>query len=307
YESVKIAEMLGDVLFQANGKWQIAQRMTSKGEYDTAVRLTRDSLELNRKLKRSGGVAGCLDAIALILREQGDYETAKAMTEEQLHLAKEIGNRFAIVSAHRRLCMDCRMRGEYDRAETHGQEAMRLLLEMRDIHLNLTWIWNDLGAVSMAKRDYDEALKRYQTGLQLDEEKSNNPFSTNANRRGIADAYLAKNLPENAMPLYEKCLAHYEAVNNRRNVVFVLMGMIGVYRLRRDFAKALHATERALIITQQMNTTAMTLNIVWELAKVYDAQGDQPLAEYFARIVADAPQSWAETRAYAHDWLASIG
>lgn len=306
YESVKIAEMLGDLLFQANGKWQIAQRMTSKGEYDTAVRLTRDSLELNRKLKRSGGVAGCLDAIALILREQGDYATAKAMTEEQLQLAKEIGNRFAIVSAHRRLCMDCRMRGEYDRAETHGQEAMRLLLEMRDIHLNLTWIWNDLGAVSMAKRDYDEALKRYQTGLQLDEEKSNNPFSTNANRRGIADAYLAKNLPEEAMPLYEKCLAHYEAVNNRRNIVFVLMGIIGVYRLRGDFEKALQATERALIITQQMNTTAMTLNIVWELAKVYDAQGDQSLAEYFARMVADAPQSWAETRAYAHDWLDSI-
>jgi predicted ATPase len=306
YESVRLAEILGDVLSQANGKWQIAQRMQSKGEYGIALGLFRDSLELNRKLKRTGGVAGGLDSIAFTLREQGDYETAKTMTEEQLKLAHEIGNRFAIASAYRRTCLDCRVRGDYARAEWAGQEAMRILLEMRDIHLNLTWIWNDLGSVSMATRNYDEALTRFQNGLKLDNEGSQNPFSTNVNRRGIADAYVAQNRPEDAIPLYEQCLAHYEAVSNKRNIVLVLTGMIGVYRLRGDFTRAFELALRALILAQEMGTTTMTMNCLWEIAKGYDAQGNLPLATYFANLVADSRETWAETRAHAQDWLAKI-
>src|SRR5215218_6422198 len=61
-------------------------------DYDRAVPVYEERMELARKLGDEEGVAHCLSELAAVATRQGNYQRAHALLEESLELSRRPGN-----------------------------------------------------------------------------------------------------------------------------------------------------------------------------------------------------------------------
>jgi predicted ATPase len=147
-----------------------------RADYDRAIELHGEALELYRQVGDDSGVAFALLCLGTQHLEKDDNERAAPLYEAALALSRTIGDRLTIVYALGGLAELARRRGEYERAKTLGMETIALVREMEDKwHLarNTGWVamltfWNG--------DDHDVAEKFLKEGLALNREVENWEF-----------------------------------------------------------------------------------------------------------------------------------
>jgi predicted ATPase/class 3 adenylate cyclase len=103
-----------------------------RADYDHAIGLHGEALELYRELGDDSGVAFALMCLGAQHNQPGDYERAAPFFEEALALSRRIGDRRNMGYTLHNLADVERMRGNYERAKTLGMESMALAREMED-------------------------------------------------------------------------------------------------------------------------------------------------------------------------------
>src|SRR3712207_3154672 len=103
-----------------------------RADFDSAIVLHGEALELYRELGDDGGVAWALLCLGAQYFEQGDYERAAPFLEEALALSRRIGDRRNIAYTLHNLAEVERQRGDYERAKTLGMESIALAREIED-------------------------------------------------------------------------------------------------------------------------------------------------------------------------------
>jgi predicted ATPase/class 3 adenylate cyclase len=103
-----------------------------RADYDHAIVLHGEALELYRELGDDSGVAFALMCLGAQYNQPGDYERAAPFFEEALALSRRIGDRPNMVDTLHNLADVERQRGNYERAKTLGMESMALAREMED-------------------------------------------------------------------------------------------------------------------------------------------------------------------------------
>ena len=103
-----------------------------RGDYDQAIALHGEALELYRQVGDDSGVAFALMCLGAQYNEKGDHERAAPFFEEALALSRRIGDKRNIAVALHNLADVERQRGNYERAKTLGMESIALAREMED-------------------------------------------------------------------------------------------------------------------------------------------------------------------------------
>jgi predicted ATPase/class 3 adenylate cyclase len=101
-------------------------------DFDHAIVLHGEALELYRQLEDDSGVAFALMCLGAQYGEKGDHERAAPFFEEALALSRRIGDRRNMVTTLQNLAEVERQRGNYERAKTLGMESMALARQMED-------------------------------------------------------------------------------------------------------------------------------------------------------------------------------
>jgi tetratricopeptide (TPR) repeat protein len=144
-----------------------------RADYDHAIGLHGEALELYRELGDDSGVAFALLCLGAQHMEKGDPERAAPFLEEALALSHRIGDKRNIADTLHNLAEVERQRGNYERAKTLGMQSIALAREMEDKwQLAVVVGWAGLLAV-WSGDDHDLAERSLEEALALDRELGN--------------------------------------------------------------------------------------------------------------------------------------
>lgn len=137
---------------------------TEQGDYDSAHRLVKESLEIARELEDKWGVAVSLNALAVNARDQGDVATSRSLFEESLVVWRELGDRVAIARALSNLANVRKLRGEYAPARSLYAESLTIFRELGD-RTGAAWSLNHQGDAARAQGEAAAARSLYEESL----------------------------------------------------------------------------------------------------------------------------------------------
>ena len=144
-----------------------------RADFDRAIELHREALELCRQVGDDSGIAFALVCLGAQHCEKGDYERAAPFLEEALAVSRRIGDKRNTVGTLHNLAEVERQRGNYERAKALGMESIALAREIEDQwHLARIVGWVGLLAV-LGGNEHDLADRYLTEGLALNREIGN--------------------------------------------------------------------------------------------------------------------------------------
>jgi non-specific serine/threonine protein kinase len=144
-----------------------------RADFDRAIALHGEALELYQEVGDENGVAFALLCLGAQYAEKGDHERAAPFFEEALALSRRIGNKQYTAGTLHNLGDVERKRGNYERAKTLGMESIALSRELGDDwRLSMAVGWVGLLAV-WSGEEHDLAEGLLKEALALDREIGN--------------------------------------------------------------------------------------------------------------------------------------
>ena len=143
-----------------------------RADFDRAIVLHGEALELYREVGDDNGVAFALLCLGAQHCEKGDYESAAPFLEEALAISRRIGDKQNTAGTLHNLAEVERQRGNYERAKALGMESISLAREMEDkwfVAVVEGWV----GLLAVWSGDHDLADKFLAEALALDRELGN--------------------------------------------------------------------------------------------------------------------------------------
>ncbi len=308
-ESIQLAEELGDLYLQAYSQLKLGQKLYIEVDIESGLRYLRASLSLFHQIKSQRGILTCSNLLFDALLDNGELASATVVMNEQLKLALDIGFPFGTATTYWFAAFDRRANGLYEEAEELAQKAQDIGMTIMENQWHLANMWENLGEISFAQGRYDKALERYQKALALGE--AENLGDTIArSKQLIADVYLVQNRPNDALRYYKESLAFFADFEDHMQNQFMILrsqiGLSGAERMLGNDAQAFDWLYQALTIIQKTKHNSLLMQALLELGRWHLAQGDKSLAHYFAQLVIDSPQTWAEIRDLARELLAEL-
>jgi predicted ATPase/class 3 adenylate cyclase len=142
-------------------------------DFDHAIVLHGEALELYRQVGDDSGVAFALMCLGAQHMEKGDHERAAPFLEEALALARRIGDKRNTAGTLHNLGEVERQRGNYEQAKALGMESMALWREIKD-DWNLSMVVGWVGLLEVWSGDeHDLAEGFLKEALALDRELGN--------------------------------------------------------------------------------------------------------------------------------------
>ncbi len=255
-----------------------------QGDYEAAVSLLHQALDLQRREGDKQGVASSLNSLGLVSFEQGDYSTARALFEEGLSIFRELGDRKGIAYALNTLGFVFSNQGDYAQARPLFEESLGIRRALGD-RQGVASSLNNLGNIPLLEGDYAAAQPLFEESLALKRElgdKQGVPLSLNS----LGYLALLQGDAKTAGPLFAESLEIFREMGDKQGVATALNNLGDVAILRGDFAGA-----RPLFMEN--------LGIVREMG---DRQGIAYSLEGWARLAAAqgrherAVRLWAATQ-----------
>ena len=142
---------------------------TQQGDYERAVALHRESLELARRAGAGADIASALNNLGNVAFRRGDYERAVALHEESLALSRDLGDRPGMGRAINNLGNVALFRGDHEGATALYGRSLALAREQGD-----AWgagaALNNLGIAARNRGDHAQATALYEQSLSLQRE-----------------------------------------------------------------------------------------------------------------------------------------
>jgi len=193
-----------------------------QGDYETALRLHREALDVYSELGDQQGSLKQLSSVGLQEYSQGNYVAARPWFEQSLRASRELGDGRETAGALSNLAQALNAQGDHELAGSLLEEALSIFRELGD-QIGVAWSINHLGDVARDRGDLAEARRLYQEGADI--------FRRQGERWGMARSstdlgYLAcdQDDPVTAHSLFEDALAIFLELGHKRGIAKVLEG-----------------------------------------------------------------------------------
>ena len=159
-------ESVGDKARRANALKGAGNLAWSMGEYEKALPLLEESLDLYRALEQTQGVAHILNTQGLIADARGEYARAEALFEESLALWRELHDSPRIGAVLNNLATVAYNQAQYATAVTLNEEGLALHREADD-QWSIALTLNNLGEAARAQGNLSHAARLLEQSLAL--------------------------------------------------------------------------------------------------------------------------------------------
>jgi non-specific serine/threonine protein kinase len=142
-------------------------------DFENAIVLHGEALELYRQVGDDSGVAFALVCLGAQYAEMGDHESAAPFFEEGLALSRSIGDKRTTAGTLHNLADVERQRGNYERAKALGMESIAVAREIEDTWLTAMCVgW--VGMLSVwSDEEHDQGEGYLKEALALNRELGN--------------------------------------------------------------------------------------------------------------------------------------
>jgi predicted ATPase/transcriptional regulator with XRE-family HTH domain len=248
-----------------------AKLADEQGDFNLAVALLQQSLELKRAVGDRAGIASSLNTLGWIARLQGDFARAQTLCGESVALYRELGDKQGISYALNNLGLAAADLGDYAGASAFHQESLTLKWELGDKQ-GIASSLNNLGLLARFQSHYELARSFYEEGLALCREIGG--------RSGIA--IFLNNLTvlarlerqyERAMVLGEECLALRRELGDRRGIASVLHNLATVALDQQQYSRASILAKEGLSLFHEVGGKHGIAECLITLAQIAGANG----------------------------------
>jgi predicted ATPase len=225
-----------------------------QGDYDGALRLHQEALDVYRELDDQIGIVKQLSSVGLQKHFQGDYVAARPWFEHCLQACRELGDRSEIACALSNLADVVNAQGEHVLARSLLEEAMSISRELGD-QIGVAWCISHLGDVARDRGDLAEARRLYQQGADI--------FRRQGEQWGMARSstdlgYLAcdQDHPAIAHSLFEEALRIFLELGHKQGIAKVLEGFACLATHQNNPERALTLAGAAGSLRQRIGAPA---------------------------------------------------
>jgi predicted ATPase/predicted Ser/Thr protein kinase len=196
--------------------------MANGQDFEAALTLLRDALEIYRELGDRNGMVVAFNLLGINKRGQRDWAAARSWFEQSLEVCRELGDRAKIAAALTNVAAVVNAQGDHLLAHSLHVEALSIFRELGD-EIGVAWSFNNLGDVARDRGDLAEARRLYQEGADT--------FRRLGDRQGLARSfvdlgYLACQQDDSATAhsLFEQALRLFLDLGHKRGIARVLEG-----------------------------------------------------------------------------------
>ena len=205
-------------------------------EYEQAIGVLNDGLELFRKTTDKEGEAEILYMKALVLSTQGNLTKVSIMLVESLASYRLIDDKPGITRVHQYLGLVNYYQGEYEKAELFLVESLEICRRLKD-KLGTSRSLVRLGMVAKGKGNFEQAIKLFDEHLKICEDLDDKEGISNA-LINIAEMSMSRHNYSFARDYYERSLKLVREMGYKVLVAHTLKDLGEIARYEGDFDKA---------------------------------------------------------------------
>jgi len=210
YECLDLFRLLGDAVSEADSLCNIAWQLMERGNYEQVQSMLEESLAIHTNANYLSGVARAKIYLGDILWRKNDPTLAVQNLEEAVTLLRQINHPIRLPSALYRLGLIYLCQGKLDIAEKSLEESVEIAEEMHKT-LELTYSYSSLGLLRMVQGNLAEAETLFQQSIKLRPEIGQLEGVLWA-LEGLAVVYLKQARNSQAQEIMEEVQALREAI-----------------------------------------------------------------------------------------------
>jgi predicted ATPase len=221
-----------------------------QGDYAAAQKLVGESLEINRELDDTQGIAVALNAMAVNALEGGDPEAARPLFEEALALWRRFGDRVAVARSLSNLANVMKVQRDYATARSLHEETLSIFRDLGD-RTGVAWALNHQADAAREQGDVEAARALYAESLEA--------FRELGDRWGIAATLgdlgnLTRDQADypGARAFYEESLGIFQDLEHRRGIARLLECFAGCAAAERQPERALLLAGAAAALREKL-------------------------------------------------------
>jgi tetratricopeptide (TPR) repeat protein len=255
-----------------------------KGEFNTALKLSRKSLKIWEKIGDQKGIGTSLNFIGIIYTETGLLDKAIEYMNRSLKIREKIGDKQALEKVFHNIGIPYTKKGEYDLALEHFEKSLEIgekIGNQFDIAIHLT----NIGEVCLYIKDYDRALDCLRRSQKISE-RVGNQYNLAYAYNYIAEVYLKKKDLRKALDFTNRAFNFSKENNLTQNVANSrrIFGMI--YLEQKKWKESIDEFEESLKIFNEIGMTWELANTHFEFGMMWKAKDDVDKAkEHFHQAI----------------------
>ncbi len=254
-----------------------------QGDFEQAIDLCSQSLELFRALGDRRSSATSLSMLGYVALHSSDYTEARSLLEEALIFYREVDDKDGIAWVLVNLALVFLFQGEYEQARTLLEESAVLSREYGDSWSIVMSLWI-LAQVISFQGDLARARALLEESLALSRQESY--------KGGIASSLfvlgqvaLQQGDVETARSLLEESLVLFQELGVLQNIAQALGFLASISFVQGDYTKARAWLEESLALARKVGSKWYIATCLVGLGAVVAAQGE---AEWAARLFGTA-------------------
>lgn len=147
-----------------------------QGDFDSAERLIRQSLDLSRELADDRATVTALLNLGAVLGERGDFGGAEPAFEEALALLRDLRDERLLAMVLTNLGVTAEVRGDFQRAAALYEESLEICRVIGD-GAGTSLALSNLGHIAVDNRDYATAGRRFRDSILMARESGHTYLS----------------------------------------------------------------------------------------------------------------------------------
>lgn len=229
--AIIIYKRIGDLRRQGEALLNLSQIATLQGNYETALKYAKKSLEKFKEIKEPSGEAFAQSQLGLISFRLGKFQDSQIHYEQSVHIFESLGDRFNLMGAKVGLANIAWMQGEYEKAYSIYEEALGFWTEVSPT--KAAGILTDWGLIALMVGDYERAQKHYEAALKT-REKLGDLVGVGAALNGLASVAWRTGKLIEAQKLLLESLSIFQSVKNRWCIALTLTDLGNLALLRGE-------------------------------------------------------------------------
>jgi len=293
-ESLNIARIEKDEKIVADCFVCLGNVANIQSRYEEAQRYFTQARDIFRRIGDNFGVARATHNLGIVTEIMGRYEEARACFQEALKIVEQLGDPITSANILNSLGVVADRLGQYQEAKMKYLRSLEIMAGMGYLR-GMVPALNNLGMIAVLQKNYDEAEGYMKRCLQICEEIGD--------ERGKADiigslAELAekKGNLERAIKLYHEGLKIMERIGDERGIVYAFIGLGDINLKLERYKDAQRFYKQALKKANQIQTIPVIMEVLSKIVELYHRIGETEQAIQIAGVVLNHPATDEETK-----------
>ena len=269
-QSLEIARQWDDRFDEANILNNIGALYFSRGDYRPALEFHQEALAMRQEIGDRAGAAQTLNDIATVYNSQGKYSQALSNYEEGLALIRAIGVKPQEPTFLGNIGTIYSEQGRYEESEAYYQQSLELSQTLGFLPDQAVQLKN-LGVLASERGNYTEALEYAQQSLAIYRDIGTR-IGEGAVLRDVGYVYQAQGNFADSFAVHQDALAIAQDRADQDDEAYALLALGSTYERLGQYDQAASFYQDALTIFEAIGSVAGEANALSSLGNTADAQ-----------------------------------